>query len=118
MAEPSTTTLVVTTAAGIGLSSLFPGIDGNALIGAFAGAALVAISSKNLAVLQRLAYMAISLAIGYLAAPEVISNTPLKQSGVAAFFASAAAIALTLHGIELIHTIELPTWLRKGDSNE
>lgn len=118
MAEPSTTTLVVTAAAGIGLSSIFPGIDGNALIGAFAGATLVAISSKNLTVLLRLAYMIISLAVGYLAAPEVINNTPLKQSGVAAFFASAAVIALTLHGIDLIKTIELPDWMRKGGRNE
>lgn len=118
MAEPSTTSLVVTAAAGIGLSSIFPGIDGNALIGAFAGAALVAISSKNLTVLQRLAYMIISLAAGYLAAPELLNNTPLRQSGVAAFFASAAAIALTLHGIDLIKTIALPDWLRKGGSNE
>ncbi|AEK60832.1 putative holin [Collimonas fungivorans] len=118
MAEPSTATLLVTTAAGIGLSSLFPGIDGNALIGAFAGAALVAISSKNLPVMQRLAYMVISLAVGYLAAPEVINNSPLKQSGVAAFFASAGVIALTLHGIDLIKTIELPDWIRKGGRNE
>jgi hypothetical protein len=118
MAEPSTTTLVVTAAAGVGLTTLFPGIDGNALIGAFAGATLVAISSKNLRILQRLVYMAISLAIGYLAAPEVINNTPLKQSGVAAFVASAAAIALTLHGIELIQTIELPAWIRKGGRHD
>ncbi|MGS0744009.1 putative holin [Glaciimonas sp. GG7] len=115
MAEPSTTSLISAAAAGIGLSSVFPGIDGNALIGAFAGAALVAMSSKNLRVLQRLAYMLISLAIGYLAAPEVINNTALKQTGVAAFFASAAVIALTLHGIDLIKTIALPDWLRKGE---
>lgn len=56
MAEPSATTLAVTTAAGIGLSSLFLGIDGNALIGAFAGATLVAISSKNLPILQRMTW--------------------------------------------------------------
>jgi hypothetical protein len=118
MAEPSTTTLVVTAVAGIGLSSLFPGIDGNALIGAFAGATLVAISSKNLPLLQRLVYMLISLAIGYLAAPEVINNTPLKQSGIAAFFASAGVIALTLHGIDLIKTIALPGWMRKGGRDE
>ena len=118
MAEPSTTSLLVTAAAGVGLSSLVPGIDGNALIGAFAGATLVAISSKNLPVLQRIAYMVISLAIGYLAAPEVISNTPLKQSGVAAFLASAVAIALTLHGIDLIKTIELPDWIRKGGRHD
>jgi hypothetical protein len=118
MAEPSSATLLVTTAAGIGLSSLFPGIDGNALIGAFAGAALVAMSSKNLPILQRLAYMLISLAVGYLAAPEVINHTPLKQSGVAAFFASAVVIALTLHGIDLIKTIELPDWIRKGGPHD
>ena len=118
MAEPNTTTLLVTTAAGVGLTTLFPGIDGNALIGAFAGAALVAISSKHMPLLQRLAYMLISLAVGYLAAPEVIRNTPLEQTGVAAFLASAAAIALTLHGIDLIKTIALPDWLRKGDRRE
>lgn len=118
MAEPSTTTVIVTTAAGIGLSSMFPGIDGNALIGAFAGASLAAISSRNIAPFQRLVYMLISLAIGYQAAPEVLRNTPLKESGVAAFLASAVAIALTLHGIDLIKTIQLPAWIRKGGRNE
>ena len=114
MAEPSTTTVVVATAASLGLSSLFPGIDGNALIGAFAGAALVAVSSKSMSILQRLAYMVISFAVGYLAAPEVVNMTPLKESGVAAFFASAAVIALAMHLLELIKTIELPAWLRQG----
>ena len=52
--------------------------------------------------------MLISLSAGYLAAPEVIALTPLNQSGVAAFVASAAVIALTLHIIELIKTIQLP----------
>lgn len=118
MAEPSTTTIVAAAAAGIGLSSMFPGIDGNALIGSFAGATLVAISSSNIPSFHRFGYMLISFAIGYLAAPEVIHNTPLKESGVAAFFASAVAIALTLHGIDLIKTIELPAWLRKGGRDE
>ena len=118
MTEPGSTSLFITTAAGIGLSSIFPGIDGNALIGAFAGATLVAITSKNLPLLQRLVYMVISLAIGYLAAPEVMNNTPLKQSGVAAFLASAAVIALTLHGIDLIKSIALPEWLRKGNRHD
>jgi len=43
MAEPSTTTLAAVSA-GIGFASLFPGIDGNALIGAFTGAALVVVT--------------------------------------------------------------------------
>ena len=115
MAEPHTTTLIITaTAAGIGLSSLFPGIDGNALIGAFAGSSLVAISSKNLSLFQRIAYMLISFVVGYLGAPEVVLQTPLRESGVAAFLASAAAIAFTLHLLDLIKTIQLPQWLQKG----
>lgn len=58
--------------------------------------------------------MVISLAIGYMAAPAVISNTPSKQSGMATFFASAAAIALTLHDIDLIKIIELPRGCTKA----
>lgn len=119
MAEPHTSSLLIaTTAAGVGLSAFFPQIDGNALIGAFAGSSLVAISSKNLSFLKRLAYMLISLVAGYLAAPEVVANTILHETGVAAFFASAAVIALALHLIELIQTIQLPDFLQKGKSRD
>ncbi|PRC90869.1 putative holin [Solimicrobium silvestre] len=115
MAEPHTSSFIIAaTAAGIGLSTLFPGIDGNALIGAFAGSSLVAISSKNLSLLKRLAYMLISLVAGYLAAPEVVAQTPLRESGVAAFLASAAAIALTFHLLDLIKKIQLPSSFEKG----
>ena len=108
MTEPTAASITLTTVAGVGLTALFPSIDGNALIGAFAGSSLVAISSKNCRLTVRFAYMLISLSAGYLAAPEVIALTPLNQSGVAAFVASAAVIALTLHIIELIKTIQLP----------
>lgn len=119
MAEPHTTSiLIAATAAGVGLSTLYPAIDGNALIGAFAGSSLVAISSKNFTILKRLAYMLISLVAGYLAAPEVVAQTALRETGVAAFFASAAAIALTLHLIELVQTITLSTILPKGKPRE
>lgn len=118
MAEPHTSSFFITvTTIGIALSTLFPMIDGNALIGAFAGSSLVAISSKNLTLLKRLAYMAISLIAGYLAAPEVIRHTLLQESGVAAFFASAASITLALHLIGLIQKIDLPGLL-KGKSHD
>lgn len=118
MAEPSTTTLAVVTTASIGLSSLFPGIDGNALIGAFAGASLVAVTSKDLNIVQRLAYMVISLAIGYLAAPEMLKLTPLNESGVASFIVAAIAIACVTHSLDLIKKIELPAWFQKGEPRE
>lgn len=114
MAEPTSGTLITATSILIGVGSLCTGLDGNALIGAFAGATLFAVSSQRLSLWQRLAYTAISLVFGYLCAPEVIKYTLINESGIAAFFAAAAAVTLTLHGIKLIETIELPKWLRNG----
>ncbi len=106
MAEPtSTSTLAL--AAGIGFASMFPGIDGNALIGAFAGAALIVVSSKDLTLGKRFVYLCISLIAGYLGAPEIINLTPLRSSGVAAFFAAAVAITMALQFVERIKAFDL-----------
>ena len=112
MAEPSTTTLAA--AAGIGFASLFPGIDGNALIGAFTGAALVVVTSKDLSIAKRFAYLVISLIVGYLAAPDVVSHTPITSTGVAAFFAAALAITVTLQLIERVKSFDLLSLIKGG----
>lgn len=106
MAEPSTTTTAIVSA-GIGLASLAPGIDGNALIGAFAGAALLVVSSKDLTLGKRFAYLVISFIAGYLAAPDLVRVTPIQSTGVAAFFAAASAIGVTLQLLERIKTADL-----------
>ncbi|HDR9024814.1 TPA: hypothetical protein QDB09_005421 [Burkholderia vietnamiensis] len=113
MAEPSTTT-VAALSAGIGFASLFPGIDGNALIGAFTGAALVVVTSKDLSIAKRFAYLVISLIAGYLAAPDVVSHTPIASTGVAAFFAAALSITVTLQLIERVKSFDLLALFRKG----
>jgi hypothetical protein len=112
MAEPSTTTLAIA-AAGIGFASLFPGIDGNALIGAFAGASLVVITSHDLSLGKRFAYLLISLIAGYLASDDVVRYTPITSSGVAAFFASALVITVTLQLIERIKSFDLLSLFRR-----
>jgi hypothetical protein len=112
MAEPSTTALTVASA-GIGFASLFPGIDGNALIGAFAGAALVVVTSRELSTLMRFAYLLISLVAGYLAAEDVVRVTPIASTGMAAFFAAALAIAVTLPLIERVKALDLLSFWRK-----
>lgn len=98
MAEPNTTTAAPLAA--VSIVSVAPGIDGNALIGAFAGAALVVVTSKDIGVGRRAAYMLISLVMGYLAAPEIVGATPIQSTGVAAFFAAALVIAVTLRLID------------------
>ncbi|KVR77322.1 putative holin [Burkholderia ubonensis] len=114
MAEPNTTTAAALSAA-IGLAGLAPGIDGNALIGAFTGAALVVVTSREIGVLTRVAYMLISLVMGYLAAPEIVNATPIRSTGVAGFFAAALVITVTLQLIERLKSVDLLTFLKKGE---
>ncbi len=113
MAEPNTTTAGALSAA-IGLAGLAPGINGDALIGAFTGAALVVVTSKDIGVLKRIAYMLISLVMGYMAAPEVVSQTPIHSMGVAGFLSAALVITLTVQLIERLKTADLLAFFRRG----
>ncbi len=96
MAEPSTTTALTVATTGVGLAALFPGIDGNALIGAFAGATLFVMSAKELRHWVRGVYLLISLVMGYIAAPEITRLTFIGQTGVAAFLGAVFCISATL----------------------
>ncbi|SDR19632.1 Putative phage holin [Burkholderia cepacia] len=114
MAEPNTTTAAALSAA-IGVAGLAPGIDGNALIGAFTGAALVVVTSKEIGVFTRIAYMLISLVMGYIAAPEIVNVTPIHSTGVAGFFAAALVITVTLQLIDRLKSVDLLAFLKKGE---
>lgn len=106
MAEPTSTTAGVA-AAGIGLAAMLPGIDGNALIGAFAGASFFVLSAKEHPVLIRLAYMAISLIMGYLGAPEITGQTFIQESGVAACIAGAFCVYLLQKTLDQLNKLDL-----------
>lgn len=112
MAEPIPSTVAVAVT-GVGLASILPGVDGNALIGAFAGATLLVISSKDLKLPTRLVYLVISMIAGYQAAPDVVTWTPIRSTGMAAFFASAVAITLALQLIERVKTADLLAFFKK-----
>jgi hypothetical protein len=114
MAEPNTTTVAVLSAA-IGIAGLWPGVDGNALIGAFAGAALVVVTAKEIGIFKRVAYLLISLVMGYITAPEIVNVTPIHSSGVAAFFAAALVITVTLQLIERVKSLDLLAFMKKED---
>ncbi|MYM70526.1 hypothetical protein GTP45_27490 [Pseudoduganella sp. FT55W] len=119
MAEPSTTTIAVASAAGVGFASLFPGVDGNALIGAFAGASLLVVNSKDINIPQRITYLVISLIVGYLGAPDVVNNvTVIRSTGVAAFLVSASAITVTLQLLERLKNIDLLSFFGKKGKDE
>jgi len=115
MAEPIPSTIALATA-GVGLASLFPGVDGNALIGAFAGAALLVVSSKDLTLAKRCAYLVISMIVGYQGAGDIVGLTPIRSTGVAAFFAAALAIVIALQLIEKASDLVSMITTKKGGS--
>ena len=113
MAEPTSLSSAASLAAGVGLAALLPGIDGNALVGAFAGATLFVVSAKSLPVWQRAVYLLISVVAGYLAAPDIARSLPILSTGVAAFVAAAVGITVTLALIEKSRAVDF-SWLRRG----
>lgn len=112
MAEPSTTAVAIATTTGVGMASLFPGIDGNALIGAFAGATLFVMSARELTLFERILYMLISSVMGYIAAPEITANTFIQASGVAAFIAGFLCITVMLGLIKQLEGTDLISAIR------
>ncbi|KVT47057.1 putative holin [Burkholderia ubonensis] len=103
----------VTPFAAIVLASCVPGIDGDALLGAFAGAALVAATSRNLGIAKCVAYMLISLVMGYLAAPEIVDALPIRSTGIAAFFAAALVITVAVTLIDRVQGMDLLALVRR-----
>ncbi|GAA0586886.1 putative holin [Halomonas salifodinae] len=110
MAEPSTATAAGTATVTAALIGLLPGIDANAVVGAFCGAALFVISAKDLGLFERLAYLVISFLIGYLGGPAMLGGM-IDHSSVAAFIASAVTITAGLRLIEGAKTLDLRAWL-------
>ncbi|MDR0182401.1 putative holin [Lysobacter arvi] len=96
MAVPTTLTATATLATGVGIAALMPGINGDALIGAFAGGTLFVVSARNFARWERCAYLAVSVPLGYLGAPEVQHFFPGRSIGLAAFVAGACGVTITL----------------------
>ncbi len=117
MSEPALATLATSAALGTATATtaLMPGIDGNALVGAVAGAALFVTSSRDLPLIRRVIYLVISTVVGYLAAPEVLAHLPLQSTALAAFLAGALVVTLTMQLIERAKTFDLSTLFRKGD---
>lgn len=119
MAEPaSSTTLAIT--AGLGAAALLPFIDGDALLGAVLGATLIASTKRDIRWWQRLLSLLLSIGIGYILAPEVIGQTPIKSMAAAAFIAAICAIPLALKAAvwaEQFDIGSLAKLLGKGGNN-
>lgn len=114
MTEPTSASAIALIATGFSVAAFVPGMDGNAVIGAFAGAALVALHARDVRLVVRGIYMIVSWIMGYLAAPIVVRTIGVHETGVAAFVAAALVIALTMQLLDRVKDIDLAAILRRG----
>lgn len=115
MVEPTSSAASAATAMGaVAITSLLPGVNGDALIGAFAGAVVFALHAKDLPLAKRLIYMAISILLGYMGAGEVIRHTPLESPAIAAFALSALIVTLALASIDRIRSFDITSFWKRG----
>lgn len=98
----------------VALTSMMPGVNADALIGAFAGAVVFALHTKDVAIIKRLIYMIVSFVVGYLAAPELMRYTGLQSYTVAAFLSAALIVTLALAGIEKIKSFDISQLWKRG----
>lgn len=97
MSEPTTATgVTLTSLASVSLASVLLGIDPNTAIGAFAGATLFITSARELSIGVRLVYLLISVVMGYHAAAEIITHTPITAPAIAGFIGGLGSISAGL----------------------
>lgn len=125
MAEPisasSTAALAVT---GIGAVTLVPGVDAATVLGAFAGAAVFALNSDELTTGKKIAFLMLSIVMGWLAAPlaasliaRILPADTEVSHGVGALVASAVLVKLLLALIRLADNSDRLVAIFRGNSD-
>jgi hypothetical protein len=125
MAEPisasSTAALAVT---GIGAITLVPGVDAATVLGAFAGAAVFALNSDELTTGKKIAFLMLSIVMGWLAAPlaasliaRILPADTEVSHGVGALVASAVLVKLLLALIRVADNSDRLVALFRGKSD-
>ncbi|MVW80164.1 putative holin [Bordetella sp. 02P26C-1] len=113
MTEPSSVAASVATYSGVAIAAAMPGVNGDALIGAFAGAVVFAIHAKDLSIGKRVAYLIVSILVGYLAEDEVTRWTHIQNSALAAFVASAFVVTAALSGIDWLRKLDITSFIKR-----
>jgi len=80
--------------------TILAGLDGAALIGAFAGAAVFVLRSKDMAVFTRALYFIVSMMAGYLTSPELMRMAAIHDRSVASLIAATLVVTILNKGID------------------
>ncbi|TDR80204.1 putative holin [Paludibacterium purpuratum] len=117
MAEPITT-MVVSAGAGASLLTLIPGTDASTVLGAFAGASIFVMSSRELGPFKKLVFLILAFVAGLIAAPmsaELLSALLPQHVQVSLAVGALLASALVIRVLtRLIARAENPSTLLSG----
>ncbi|MEH6490760.1 putative holin [Halopseudomonas sp.] len=115
MPEPTSSTAVAaTTAAGVTLAAMVPSIDANAVMGAVLGAALVAYNKSELKAWQRIGSLFFSALVGYLMSSELVTQTPVTETGTGAFIGSIIIVPLGIKLMQQIDKFDIASLIKRG----
>lgn len=113
--EPTSSAATAAAAMGaVVITSVIPGVNADALIGAFAGAVVFALHAKDLPILKRISYMVVSILVGYMGTGEVMRYTGMESYTLAAFGLSAVVVTAALAGIDKIKQFDITSLWKKG----
>lgn len=114
MADGITTVAVplATGAAGLGLASVFPGLDLSAVIGAFGGAFCFVLFAKDINAWQRAGYLVVGWIGGYLCGLELLARGFGLTIGATTFVSGLLCVVLGVSVIESVQTGKWPTWMQ------
>lgn len=98
--------------AGVGVASVFPGLDLAAVIGAFGGAFFFILFAKDISNWQRAGYLVVGWIGGYMGSAELLSLAWTRTSGFSSFIAGLLCIVLCISVVEAFQTGTWPEWLK------
>ncbi|MCY1366251.1 putative phage holin [compost metagenome] len=105
-------TLAVASLVGIGGMSLLPGVDMNAVVGAFAGAMFFVVYAKELSALARIGYFIASWIVGFYVASEFTARDWAETSGLCAFAGALLCVVIGTGVLDWAKGGAAPAWLK------
>jgi hypothetical protein len=125
MAEPGLGAIgvAVSTATGVAATAVLPGLDMNAVIGAFAGSLMFVVFARDLNHWRRIGYGLVSWIAGYYFSAELAAVWTARSSGAASFVSAALVVTVSITILEWLSGGRMPGWLRwlldrrGGDNN-
>ncbi len=96
---------------GVTAASLIPGVDLEAVIGAFAGALFFMVFSKDFSWVARAGYFIFSWITGYFVSAEVVGRGWTETAAIPALFGGLFSVVVCISLMEWVQGGKTPGWI-------